>query len=190
MTLDPPWINESELIPGQSMTVNVSVNNEGDDVSDSTTLNYLLSSDDLISLTDSRMGSDGAPSLSAESSSTQQLVLKAASTSGYCYIGVCADPVADELSVANNCSQSTRIRVISKPECTNRSLSCGGSQSETALAADDCTDSPRGDGFLAESLNVNTTAGTSLIIDAGFSNLDGYLILQAPSGAVVAETTM
>ena len=186
LTLSAPVLDTNTLISAQNMIVSTTLHNVGDQSSDSTTLKYMLSSDANISLSDTLVGSDGAPALGAGDSSNEQLELEAPITSGSYFIGVCAEPVAGESSQSNNCSAGKMFTVGVNPACTIRPIGCGESLSDVLTAAD-CTRSPRGDGYVAECLTVNAESGDALVIDANWAGLDGYLLLQSPSGQVVAE---
>jgi len=187
LTVLAPDVGSGLLVPGQSITVAATLRNLGDQDSDSTTLRYLLSSDNQIDLLDAQMGSDGAPALAVGGSSAQSLSFTAPATPGSYYLGVCADAVPAESSLSNNCSTGTHITVNDRPECTRLGLSCGQFLSENELSVSDCTGSPRGEGFLSEVLEFNVSSGSELVIDATWQGLDGYLLLEGPSGALVAE---
>jgi len=186
LTVDAPSVPGGILVPGQAITVRVTLRNIGNAGADSTTLRYLLSSDATITLADTQIGADGAAALAAGAESVHERVLTAPNTAGTLWIGVCADAVAGEASTSNNCSPARQIVVAAAPTCQVSSLSCGG-QVSGSLNLSDCTDSPRGAGFLAEVLEVNATLDESLVFDAAWGGLDGYLILEDPSGRVVAE---
>jgi len=186
LTVDTPAIDVRDLIPGQTMNVSARLRNEGNRSSDATTVRYVLSSDRLIDFSDPEMGSDGAVGLGPGNSTQQSVVLTAPATPGSYWVGACADVVPDESSSSNNCSAEQEIFVNSEPDCRNRSLSCGGLVSGT-LSSADCLQSPRGSGFLAEVLEVDANRGDALVFDAHWSDLDGYLLLEDPTGVVVAE---
>jgi hypothetical protein len=186
LTLDTPSIGEGTLVPGQNMLVSTRLRNIGDAGSDSTRLRYVLSSNSVIDLTDTQLGSDGSAGLAAGSSRAAQRGLIAPSTPGAYYLGVCADVVPGEASLSNNCSAGRRINVNPRPACTARQMACGSFMSGS-LSVADCTSSPRGNGFLAERLDIDLSSGREVVIDGDFDGLDGYLFLTDPAGEVVAQ---
>ncbi len=186
LMVDTPVLQADLLLPGQSIDLSAVLHNAGDQPSDSTTIHYVLSSDAQIDASDAEIGSDGAPGLAAGASSTRKTALIAPVTAGDYWIGACADQVADESAVSNNCSAGLQVEVKAQPNCTHRVLACGQSLSGT-LNSQDCTRSPRGTGFLAEAMEIDATSGTALVADVSWTGIDGYLMLEDPSGAIVAS---
>jgi hypothetical protein len=186
LVLDSPATDEGALLPGQAMVVSTRLRNIGDSTSDSTRLRYVLSSNSRIDESDPQLGSSRSGRLSAGSSRMASLELIAPSTPGTYYLGVCADVVSGEASRSNNCSAGARIDVSPQPSCTSRSISCG-EYVTGVLSSLDCTAGPRGSGFLTEVLNFNVAGGREFVVNAQWNNFDGYLVLNDPSGAVVAE---
>ena len=68
LVLDTPTIDEAAMVPGQNMVVNTRLRNVGDADADSTRLRFVLSSDNVIELTDTELGSDRSRRLAAGSS--------------------------------------------------------------------------------------------------------------------------
>ena len=186
LTVDTLPLQAELLVPGQNLDLQAMLHNSGDQPADSTTLHYVLSSDAHITQSDPEIGSDGAPGLAAGASSTSNKVLVAPITAGEYWLGVCADLVVDESSVSNNCSTGRFIEVKPSPECARSTLSCGQLHAGT-LNSQDCTRSPRGVGFLAEVLEVEVEAGSSLVANTLWTGVDGYLLMQGPSGSIVAS---
>jgi hypothetical protein len=194
LTLSMPSIDTNPLISGQGMKVSTSLMNVGDRTSDSGILHYVLSSDAKISLSDSILGTDAAPALESGGFADVMLPLQAPTASGNYFMGVCVEPVADEASVSNNCSAGRPFTVSARPECTTRTLACGGSVSGS-LTTQDCTSSPRGSGFLAEEVVIDHDDSDFVSITAEFGGRDGYLMLGieadgsqgSSSGQILAE---
>ena len=183
---DAPAVGAASLVPGQNMVVSTRLRNVGDADSDSSRLRYMLSSDSVIDLSDTELGSNRSSRLTAGSSRAVNRGLLAPSTPGAYYLGVCADVVDGETSSSNNCSAGTQIIVNERSACTRRSMSCGEFLTGF-LSSDDCTSGPRGSGFLTEVLEINVTDGREFVINAEWNDIDGYLVLNDPSGLVVAE---
>ena len=72
--------------------------------SEATTLRYYLSTDSVITTSDTQLGTDAVPALGPRSSSTQSVELTAPSTPGTDYYGARLDEVTDESDTTNNCS--------------------------------------------------------------------------------------
>jgi len=179
-----PEVQTETLVPGQGVALSVQMHNTGDQPADTASVHFLLSSDSRVDLTDSEIGYDGEAGLQAGESVTVEKLLPSPVTPGEYWVGVCADPVAGESAVSNNCSAGVRIEISAQPECNEVPVYCGQTLN-SIINAKDCTRSPRGGGFLAEALEVDLDAGTSLTADAGWSGMDGFLLLEDPSGAIV-----
>jgi hypothetical protein len=179
-------VDEAALLPGQKMVVSTRLRNMGDADSDAAWLRYMLSSDPVIDFSDTELASNRSNRLTAGSSRAVDRELLAPATPGAWYLGVCADVVAGEASLSNNCSAGTLINVNPRQACTRRSLSCG-EYVTGYLSSADCSNGPRGNGFLTEVLEINVTNGREFVISAEWNDIDGYLLLNDPSSAVVAE---
>jgi len=185
LTLETSAIQSADLLPGQSIGLTVQVNNSGDQPADSSTLHFVLSSDYRIDFADPEIGTEGVSGLLAADSTVIDTVLAGPVTPGTYWIGVCADAVADEAAVSNNCSAGLRIDVMPSPECNDFLLACGESVT-SIINAKDCVGSPRGAGFLGEVLTVDVNADEALMAEASWFGTDGHLLLEDPSGNVVS----
>ena len=186
LVLDTPAVQSEKLVPGQNIELNVQVRNAGNKPADSSTLRFVLSTDSGIDVNDAEIGSDVAVGLLAGDSVSIGKLLSAPVTPGEYWLGVCADGVADESAVSNNCSAGLRIEVKPQPECAETVISCGQLLS-SVINTKDCSRSPRGAGFLAEGLEVDVNSGDALIAGASWFGVDGYLLLEDPSGNIVAS---
>ena len=186
LTLEAPFVSEGNLVAGQLINVETRLRNIGTESADSTQLRYYLSSNSTIDSTDTQLGSDRALGLSEGSSRAATRELVAPATPGTYFLGVCADQIPGEASSSNNCSAGTRFIVNPRPSCTARDMSCGEFLSGS-ISAQDCTNGPRGNGFLTERLEVDLSSGREVVFKADWGDLDGYLILTDPNDEVVAE---
>ena len=111
--VDPPTVSDNPLKPGQSFTLTATVRNLGTVASASTTLRYYRSSDATISSSDSQVGTDSVPSVSASDTEWRlySITLTAPSSEGTYYYGACVDAVSDESNTGNNCSTGVRVMV-------------------------------------------------------------------------------
>ena len=107
-------VNNATPTPGQSITLSATVRNSGDLSSSSTTLRYYRSTNNVISASDTFLGTDTVSSLSANATSSETLSTTAPSTIGTYYYGACVDTVTNEVATSNNCSTATTI-VVSDP---------------------------------------------------------------------------
>ena len=123
---------------GESFTIKAQVYNQGDGPSNSTTLRYYQSDNDVISTRDTQVGTDSVGSLPAEAISSEWIDLTAPSTPGTYYYGACADSVAGESNTRNNCSDAVEVTVppvrIAQSECTNTSNLLGRTYTLTGAA--------------------------------------------------------
>ena len=107
-------VSDSELAPGASFTLSVTLSNEGIVSSPATTLRYYLSADATISSADTEVDTDRLVELVGGASSSESLSLTAPSTPGTYYYGVCVDVVSGEPDTTNNCSSAVSILVTAR----------------------------------------------------------------------------
>ena len=113
LVVDSPSVRDSTLTPGQSFTLTATVRNLGPAASASTTLRYYRSSDATIASSDSQVGTDSVPSVSAFDAEwlLNSIPLTAPSSEGTYYYGACVDAVSGESNTDNNCSTGVRVTV-------------------------------------------------------------------------------
>ena len=68
--------------------------------------------------------------------------------------------------------------------CSSAQLDSDSSGLAGSITTSDCDDSPRGSGYLADTYTFPGTKGEQVLIQADWTNLDGYLYLQAPDGSI------
>ncbi len=95
----------------QSLTLRVTVRNQGSEPSDPTTLRYYRSTDSTITSEDIEVGTDRVASLTALGSSAESVLTHAPSTPGAYYYGACVDPASGESDATDNCSAATAATV-------------------------------------------------------------------------------
>ena len=104
-------MSDSSPDTGATFTLRVTVRNQGEARSASTTLRYYRSSNATISSSDTAVGTDAVSGLSASGTSAESITLRAPSTAGTYYYGACVNSVADESNTGNNCSSGVRVEV-------------------------------------------------------------------------------
>ena len=110
LVVDAPTVSESA-----PATLSVTVRNQGNGRSDSTTLRYFRSADSLITSGDTEIGTDFVSRLDASASGDESIRLTAPSDVGTYYFGACVDAVSDESDTNNNCSSAVRVMVGAAP---------------------------------------------------------------------------
>ena len=105
------------LPPGRHWSPNATVRNQGDGPSAPTTLRYYRSTDDMITISDTQVGTDRVDRLVPSGSTTHATGLNAPSTPGTYYYGACVDTVPSESDAGNNCSAATEVtvRIVNSP---------------------------------------------------------------------------
>lgn len=106
-----PSVSDSDLEPGESFSLQVLVDNRGDDRSAATTLSYHRSRDSTITTNDRVIGTDRVSALAESGTAANSIGLTAPSTTGTYYYGACVDAVSGEGNTANNCSSAAAVRV-------------------------------------------------------------------------------
>ena len=115
LVVDPPTVDTSAPTAGARFTLNATVRNQGNGLSDSTTLRYYQSADSTITTGDTEVGTDSVSSLDASESGDESISLDAPSTPGTYYYAACVDEVSDESDTTNNCSPAVTVTVGPAP---------------------------------------------------------------------------
>ena len=111
LVVGTPTVGVNTLAPGETFTLETSIENRGTGTTPSTTLKWYSSLNSNISVHDTKVGSASVSSLNAGGSHTTQIDLVAPLAAGTYYYGVCIDSVANERETNNNCSASVVITV-------------------------------------------------------------------------------
>ncbi|NNK98544.1 MAG: S8 family serine peptidase [Xanthomonadales bacterium] len=117
-----PGVSNTSLASNQSYTINATASNQGDGASAATTLRYYLSSDSLIAVDDTPLGTDAIPSLAPGADSAQSLGTNAPGGEGSYWVGACVDAVAEETITDNQCSTAVQINVAAAVDSDNDRL--------------------------------------------------------------------
>ena len=115
LVVDTPTVSESAPTAVASFTLSVTVRNQGNGASSSTTLRYYQSADSTITTGDTAVGTDFVSSLDASSSGDESISLTAPSTAGAYYYGACVDGLSGESDATNNCSDAVAVTVGAAP---------------------------------------------------------------------------
>ena len=107
----------ANVTPGYHLSLNATVNNQGDGPSAPTTLRYYHSPDAMITTSDTQVGTDQVDRLVPSGSISHASGVTVSSTPGTYYYGACVDTVPGESDAGNNCSTATEVtvRVVNSP---------------------------------------------------------------------------
>jgi hypothetical protein len=198
----------SAVTVGEQITLEHDVRNQGNSMSDATTVAIYQSNDPVISPLDDLLERTEIGPLEAGESTSFQSGLTAPEVPGNYWLGACVEAVDGESLTNNNCSvlaqteerktarsgQKTQaddasgalITVSSGAACPDTVISCGESAAGS-LQSTDCDQGPRGRGFYTDRFVFDGSAGEVLSVESVWNGVDGYLYLEDPGGQVVAE---
>ncbi len=111
LVVTSPGVDSSSLTTGQAYTLSATVENQGADSADATTMRYYLSPNAIISTDDTPLGTDAVPSLASGSNLSKSTPLNAPTSAGTYYVGACVESVAGEVTTGNNCSSGVELTV-------------------------------------------------------------------------------
>ena len=111
-----PQVSKVTLRPSESFTLSVTVKNQGDAVSEATTLRFYRSTDTTITTADVAIGTAAVSSVAPSDTREASLTLAAPASAGMYYYGACVDAVTNEDVTNNNCSTAVRITVSTAPD--------------------------------------------------------------------------
>ena len=112
LIVESPTASESEVGPGGSFTLGVSVRNRGGGDAPATTLRYYRSTNGTISRGDTEVGTDDLGEIAASATTEESIDLTAPENAGTYYYGGCVDAVDEEPNTGNNCSRSVAVTVV------------------------------------------------------------------------------
>ena len=110
-------VGNSNPVPGQYFALNVTVKNQGNGSSSSTTLHYYRSTDATITSSDAKVSTAGTPGylsvngLSPSGSEDKSAGTPAPSALGTYYYGACVETVTGESDMTNNCSSAVTVTI-------------------------------------------------------------------------------
>ena len=110
LIVQPPSASAVVLTPGQAFTLQVTVQNQGDDQAAATVLHYYRSNNTTISASDTQVGTGAVGELAASATSEQSIELTAR-VGVERYYGACVASVRGESNADNNCSSAVKITV-------------------------------------------------------------------------------
>lgn len=203
-------VSDAEVMVGDTVVVNYTITNAGSGPADATSVLMLLSGDPVISRTDNLLDTQEIAALTAGASISGDMEVMVPVIPGDYWIGPCTEAVAGEVFTGNNCTvpvpgtvrlesdtgSRSKLRtnsegglllnVSSGSACPSLAISCGQSQ-QGILQSSDCDTGPRGTGYFTDAYTFNGSAGTTVSFNASWTEMDGYLYLQSPSGSLLAE---
>ena len=110
LIVQSPSASAVVLTPGQAFTLQVTVQNQGDQPAAATMLHYYRSNNTTITASDREVGTDAVDALDASATSEQSIALTA-SVGVEKYYGACVASVRGESNTDNNCSSAVKITV-------------------------------------------------------------------------------
>lgn len=114
LIVDSIYVKGTLLKPGMNMSVTAYVRNQGDAASPSTTLQYYISDNSIISIHDTEVDSDSVPALVSDSGLSSEHAFIDAPAPGSYWVGACVSPVANESNTNNQCSEGVEFKVKSE----------------------------------------------------------------------------
>ena len=175
-----------------SFTLGVTVENQGNGSSGSTTLRYYRSADSTVTSGDAEVGTDAVDGLAASGRSRESIDLTAPSAPGTYYYGACVDAVSDESDATNNCSEAQPLTV---PEpSTDATLSgltlsyvdvgtfASSTTSYTASVANSVSQT-------TVTPTVNHSGASYVVKLGGVTDADGTVPLSVGSNVITVEVT-
>lgn len=106
-----PILDDSTLDPNQAFSTTVVTRNQGDQISDPTTVRFMISEDPVITTSDTEMSGDPVGALAPQAVEGDSDTNNAPTANGAYWVGACVDPVVGEANIANNCSVGIPIVV-------------------------------------------------------------------------------
>ena len=116
LVIHSPHVNNSSPAAGGAITLSAIVRNQGHGRSATTMLRYYRSTNTIITVADSEVGSIPVGSLESLGSSGRSINLTAPLDPGTYHYGACVDTVADESDTTNNCSTAVTVTVSDASE--------------------------------------------------------------------------
>ena len=110
LVVEDPAVNDDRPAARASFTFSATVRNTGSGDAAAATLRVFRSDDETITpAEDEEVGAATVEALAASARRVASVTVTASSTPGTSYYGACADPVAGESDIANNCSAAVRV---------------------------------------------------------------------------------
>ncbi len=111
LVVQSPSVSDTTPGTGQSFTAYATAHNQGDAASTDTTMRYYLSTNSVISTSDTQLATDYVSALTVGGTSAESATVTAPVTPGTYWIGSCVDSVSGEFITKNNCSIGVQIDV-------------------------------------------------------------------------------
>ena len=117
-----PTVSANALAPGESFTLETTIENRGTGGSQDTTLRWYRSADPNISSNDTEVGNSRVSSLASGETAPHQLDLNAPAAADTYYYGVGVESVANESNTANNYSTAITLTVENLAPVVSKTL--------------------------------------------------------------------
>ena len=115
LAVGAPTLGDRSQVVGQSLTLNVTLSNQGEGASGTNTLRFLRSDDAIITHDDIEIGTVQVEELRPSGFTHESLALAAPPSPGTYHYGVCINPAPREPETSNNCSDSVAVTVVPLP---------------------------------------------------------------------------
>ena len=190
LVVQSPSASDTAPHPGSTLTLSVTVRNQGRGRAPATTLHYYRSADATISQADTEVGTDQVVELDASGTTDESIDLAAPQDPGTYYYGACVNGVTAESDAGNNCSTSVAVTVVhgggsGPPDLVVESPSVSASDLEPGASFTlSATVRNAGDGDAAA-----TTLRYYRSVDDGISADDGEVGSAVVAGLTVSEST-
>ena len=113
LVVGTPSVSDNRPTAGSRFSLSATVRNNGNSLSETTTLHFYRSTDAIISASDTSVGMEAVGRVAVSGSNTKSITLTAPSTVGQHYYGACVDAPAGESDSSDNCSAAVAVYVVS-----------------------------------------------------------------------------
>ncbi len=111
LIVELPSVSDSSVEVSETFSLFATVRNQGGGASPRTDLRFYLSSDAIITTSDTLVATSTVSGLNPSATSPESVLAIAPSTPGTYYYGACVEPVSAEPVTNNNCSDAVRVEV-------------------------------------------------------------------------------
>jgi hypothetical protein len=175
-------VDVGDISINQTIGLSVTVVNDGNAGSAATQVNFMRSSNETITPSDTVMATRSFAALSAGASRGVQATVEAPSQPGNYWVGVCVEPVNNETLIDNNCSHINEVANAAMEQQAGT-----GKVQPQPKSDSDCDLGPRGTGYMSDMYTFHGTAGDTISLNVKWDGVDGYLYLKGPDGLVSGE---
>jgi hypothetical protein len=181
LTQGPP----DELVVGEFFEVKCDIENIGNGTASESNIRYMLSTNPLISTSDTELGAFELSSMAPDTGLLEEWETELLTPGDY-WFGACVDAVDGESLRGNNCTKGQRVSVRAAAECSSDPIQ-SGAEVFSNLSDSDCDQSPRGPAYYSKSFTFEGYRKGIFTVDAYWNGFDGYLYMVGPNGEVIGS---